>query len=135
MTTIYVARSANLGKWGSDVGVSKHLFKVGVAEADPKELLAENWAGESDWTIVSSKPLDEPVDEATVLERLARKEKLIDPKLYPKLKGAVGVFKVLPAHVENHIIVTKALAGGETSADLKLKPADFAAFLIHNALR
>jgi hypothetical protein len=60
---------------------------------------------------------------------------MIDPNLYPKLKGAVGVFRLTPARVENHILVTRALAGQSDRAELKLKPADFADYLVHNMLR
>ncbi|MBV9860541.1 MAG: hypothetical protein JO267_00165 [Alphaproteobacteria bacterium] len=134
MAILYVARSPKLGRWGSDVGFGKHLYKVGVAEEDPKPLAAAGWAGESDWTIVKKQEV-EGLSETEVLERLARKEKIIDAKLYPRLKGAVGVFRVTAPHVENHIIVSRALAGDSDRVDLKLKPADFAAYLIHNALR
>jgi hypothetical protein len=75
------------------------------------------------------------LDEGDAIERVARKEKLIDPKIYPKLRGAVGVFKVVPAHVENHILVSRALAGEAERIELKLKPADFADYLIGNAVR
>ena len=52
MPIFYVARSAKLGRWASDVGLGKNIYKVGVAEGDPKALAAAGWAGETDWTIV-----------------------------------------------------------------------------------
>ena len=134
MSVIFVARSAKLARWASDVGLGKQVFKVGVAGGDPKSLAAAGWAGETDWTILRRRPVDDLSEEEVIL-RLAHKEKMIDPKLYPKLKGAVGVFRLTQDRVENHIIVTRALAGDSDRAELKLKPADFADYLIHNALR
>ena len=134
MPSIYVARSVKLGKWASDVGLGKLVYKVGVTDGDPKALAATGWAGESDWAIVKSEPV-EGLDEDETFERLARKERMIDPKLYPKLKGARGVFRLNLVQVENHIVVARALAGASDKMELKLKPADFAAYLIHNARR
>jgi len=134
MSVIFVARSARLARWASDVGLGRHVFKVGVAAGDPKQLAAAGWAGETDWTILRRRPVDDLTEEEAIL-RLARNEKVIDPKLYPKLKGAIGVFRLTPARVENHIIVTRALAGDSDRADVKLRPTDFADYLIHNALR
>ena len=134
MSVLYVARSAKLARWASDVGFGRHVYKVGVSEADPRTLAAQGWAGESDWKIARRDEVGD-LSEADVLARLGRKEKPIDPKLYPKLKGAEGVFRVAPEHVENHIIVSRALAGASDRLDLKLKPADFAAYLVHNATR
>jgi len=134
MPILYVARSSKLGRWASDVGLGKNIYKVGVAEGDPKALAGAGWAGETDWTIVR-KTAVEGLSEAEALDRLGRKEKMIDPNLYPKLKGAAGVFRLTPAQVENHILVTRALAGQSDRIELKLKPADYADYLIHNALR
>ncbi len=134
MLVLYVARSAKLARWASDVGFGRHLYKLGVSDDDPKALAAAGWAGESDWKIVRRDEV-EGLSEAEALERLARKEKMIDPNLYPKLKGAAGVFRVVADHVENHIIVSRALAGDSDRRDMKLTPADFAAYLVHNALR
>jgi len=134
MPVLFVARSAKLARWASDVGFGKHVYKVGLADDDPKALAAAGWAGESDWKIVGSAAIDD-LSEAEILERLGRRLKSIDPTLYPKLKGAAGVFRVSPEHVENHIIVGRALAGDSDRIDLKIKPADFAAYLIHNANR
>jgi hypothetical protein len=134
MVTIYVARSSKLGKWASDVGLSKHVFKLGCTDEDPKALVTAGWAGETDWQLVK-KQVVEGLTEADVIERVARKEKLIDPNLYPRLRGAIGVFKVLPAHVENHMLVRRALAGEAERLEFKLKPADFADYLIANAVR
>jgi hypothetical protein len=134
MSTIYVARSAKAGKWGSDVGLGKLIYKVGVTDDDPKELAAAGWAGETDWSIVKTEDA-EGLSEEEVLERLARKERMIDPNLYPKLKGARGVFRLNLVQVENHIVVSRALAGASDKLSLRLKPADFAIYLIHNAKR
>ena len=134
MTTLYVARSSKLSKWASDVGLSKHIFKLGCTEDDPKAVIAAGWAGETDWQLVKKQAAD-GVTEAEVVERVARKEKLIDPNIYPRLRGAVGVFKVLPAHVENHILVRRALAGEAERIEIKLKPAEFADYLFANAVR
>jgi hypothetical protein len=134
MATLYVARSGKLCRWASDVGFGKHVYKIGVAEDDPKTLAAAGWAGETDWTIVKKQPV-EGIDESEAIARLSRKEKPIDPRLYPKLKGAEGVFRIAAEHVENHIIVKRALAGASDRLELKLKPADFADYLIANATR
>ncbi len=133
MPTIYVARSVKTGKWASDVGLGKDAYKVGVAD-DPKAAAAAGWAGESDWSIVKSE-LVEHLSEDEAIDRLAAKERMIDPNLYPKLKGSRGVFRINPTKVENHIVVSRALAGESDLKALKLKPADFAAYLIHNAKR
>ena len=134
MGILYVARSARLCRWASDVGLGKHIYKVGVAPSDPKALAAAGWAGESDWTITRKQTIED-LSEGEALARLASKEKLIDPNLYPRLKGANGVFRLAPARVESHIIVTRALAGESDRVEIKLKPTDFADYLIHNTLR
>jgi hypothetical protein len=131
MTTVYVARSAKLQKWASDVGLSKHVYKLGCTDGDLKALVAAGWAGETDWLLLGKEEVA-AADEAALIASMSRKEKMVDPVLYPKLKGVAGFFKIPPARVENSIIVTRALAGGETG-DLKLKPADFAAYMIKNA--
>jgi hypothetical protein len=134
MGVIYVARSAKLSKWASDVGLSKHVFKVGFTDEPLKPIVEAGWAGENDWTLVKKQDAD-GISEDEIIERLAHKEKMIDPKFYPKLKEARGIFKVAPAHIENHLLVTRALAGEEERVEFKLKPTDFAVYLIQNALR
>ena len=134
MAVLYVARSVKLARWASDVGLGKNVYKVGVAEGDPKALAAAGWAGETDWNITRRQAV-EGLGEEEALARLGRKEKIIDPNLYPKLKGAAGVVRLVPTRVESHIIVTRALAGESDRVEIKLKPSDFADYLIHNALR
>jgi len=125
MGILYVARSAKLCRWASDVGLGKHV---------PKPLAAAGWAGETDWTIARKQAV-EGLGEEEALARLGRKEKLVEPNLYPKLKGATGVFRLASNRVESHMIVTRALAGQSDRVEIKLKPTDFADYLIHNTLR
>lgn len=134
MPSIYVARSVKAGKWASDVGLGKHLYKVGVTDGDPKAAARAGWAGETDWSIVKAEPV-EGLEEDEAVDRLAAKERMVDPNLYPKLKGVRGVFRVNPIKVENYIVVGRALAGESELKVLKLKPADFAVYLIANAKR
>lgn len=134
MGVIYAARSVALSKWGSDVGLSKHIYKIGYSDEPLKKQIEADWAGEHDWALVAQQKT-EGLSEDEIVERVARKQKLIDPGFYPRLRGARGIFKVLPAHVENHMLMTRALAGAAERVEIKLKPADFGAFLIHNALR
>ncbi len=134
MSEIYVARSPKLGKWASDVGLGKNVFKVGVSEAPLKKQLEADWAGETDWTLVKKQDVEGVTDEE-VIERLARKNKMIDPTYYPKIKGTRGLFRLTPAQVENHIMISRAMARADELKVIKVKPADFADFLIHNALR
>jgi len=132
MGVIYVARSANFSKWASEVGITKHVFKIGYAADDPTPLIEAGWGGETDWALAGQREAD-GVSEDDLIARLARKEKMIDPVYYPRLRGATGIFKVPPEHVENHILITRALAGESDRKVIKLKPAHFADYMIDNA--
>jgi hypothetical protein len=134
MAMIFVARSAELSQWASDVGLSKHAYKLGVTDAPIKEVIAAGWSGFSGWTLIKKQEI-EGLDNETAIQRIAPRIKMIDPGLYPRLRGETGIFKVTPAQVENHIVLTRALAGAEESGELKVKHPNFADFLIHNALR
>jgi hypothetical protein len=135
MTILYVATSKNLAGWAADVGLTKHVYKVSVAEGSAddaiKALNDDGFAGESDWRLLKQQDVD-GFDEAAAVDRLAKKEKMVDPDYYPKIRGAVGIFKVKIGNVANHLLVKRALAGDEEKID-KVKTADIAAYLIQNA--
>jgi hypothetical protein len=134
MATIFVARSAELSQWASDVGLSKHVYKLGVTAAPVKEIAAAGWSGFAGWSVVKKREIDGPDNDAAIA-RVAARVKMIDPALYPRLRGETGIFKVTPAQVENHIVLTRALADTPESGEIKVKHPDFADYLIHSALR
>lgn len=134
MAVIFVARSARLSDWASDVGLGKHVFWVGVADDSAADAVAAGHAGETDWTLVK-KQEGVDLDADAVIERVARKEKMVDPTYYPRIKAARGIFKVNPTNLHNHILVSRVMAGEEERAPIKPKVGDFAAYLIHCALR
>jgi len=134
MGTIYVARSAAFSEWASDVGLSKNVFKLGYTEEPLEDVVKANWAGAEDWSIVKKKAAD-GIDEAELIAKMARREKMIDPAYYPRLRGATGIFKIPPDKVESSIIVAKSMANEALPKSLKAKPGDFADYLISNALK
>lgn len=127
---IYIATSKSQQSWGAEVGLGKNLYKIGIAE-DPAAAVV-GLSGFDDWKILAAQDCDAVEGEA--IARLARKEKLVDPNYYPKLKGAVGVFKIDQAHIQNAMLVNAALEGKEPPKGLKVKPADVATFMIRNAI-
>ncbi|HYD32075.1 MAG TPA: hypothetical protein VEB64_14640 [Azospirillaceae bacterium] len=135
MALIFVARSATLTDWASDVGLGKHVYKVGIA-ADKEamdEVVAQGWAGEGDWKVVKSEEVAD-VSEEDILARLSAREKAVDPAYYPRIKDARGLFRVnLPA-IEKGMILEQAMSGVGGIKALKAKPTDVATYLIRNAL-
>lgn len=137
MANVYVAASANLAKWAEDVGLTKYVYKIGVAEENADEaveaLNEEAFAGQTDWKLIKKEKLKD-ADEDSLLERLSQREKPVDPTFYPRIKGAKGIFKVKFVNVENHVIAKKALAG-DVEKNIRVKPADIGEYLIYNATR
>ena len=133
MGTIFVARSKTISDWGYDVGLSKHLYKVGYTEEPVKDVVAAGWAGVADWSLVKKQDDVEGGSDDEVVSRLQARVKMVDPKLYPKIREAVGIFKVTPAQVENHILVKNAMAGESELKLVKPKAGDFADYLIVTA--
>lgn len=140
MPVVFVAKSKGLEKWGADHGLTKHVYKLGLAadsaEAAVERLNAEAAAGHADWKLVKKKEVDAAegaVEEAEMLERLGRKTKAVDPAYYPGIKGARGIFKIKPVDIERSVLVGQAVAG-EEMRPVKINAASIADYLIKNAL-
>jgi hypothetical protein len=134
MATIFVASSKSLQAWGSDVGLTKHLFKVDVtpeaAEAVVARMNADRHAGRDDWTLLKAETTEKSLGDA--LAKISAKETAVDPLYYPQIKGAGGIFKVKLTNVENHFFIESALAGRERKAK-RVSPAEIATYLLRNA--
>jgi hypothetical protein len=42
---------------------------------------------------------------------------MVDPNYYPKIRDAIGIFKVKIGNVADHLLVKRALAGDEQKLD------------------
>ncbi len=134
MTILYVATSKILQEWGADVGLGKNLYKVGLAEeTSPAEAVA-GLAGKTDWKILKMEE-DVSLTEDLLLERLARRQKVVDPTYYPALRGATGIVKVSLPAVENSRLIALALEGKEPPKTFKTRPVDVAQYLLENAIK
>jgi hypothetical protein len=136
MSILYVAASKTVADWAADVGLTKHVYKVGVADEPAEDVVKtlndSACAGGGDWKILKKEAVD-GIDEAAVIARVAQKEKMVDPAYYPRIRGAQGLFRVKIGNVANHLLVKRALAGEEQKVD-KVKTPDIAAYLLQSAL-
>ncbi|MFO1154417.1 MAG: hypothetical protein U1E42_12265 [Rhodospirillales bacterium] len=134
MATIFVATSKSLQAWGSDVGLTKHLFKVDItedtADAMVARMNADRHGGRQDWTLLKAETTEKTPEEA--LAKISTRETAVDPLYYPQIKGAGGIFKVKPTNAENHFFIESALAGRERKAK-RVSPAEIATYLLRNA--
>lgn len=130
MAVLFVAASKTMQEWGADVGLGKNLYKVGVADGQSPEEALANLAGYSDWKVLKTAEADFSEDD--MLAKLGRKEKLVDPTYYPKLRGALGIVKVNPPAIENSMLVAMALDNRQPPKNFKVKPVDVATHLINN---
>src|SRR5512132_1424476 len=132
MPTIFVAKSESLQNWASDVGLTAHVYKLGVSkdrgDAAVEALNAASHAGRFDWQLLAEQQVD-AVDEKAALARAARKATLVDPLYYPQIKRAPGIFKVKLADVENFFLVREALDGQQIKR-IKLDAAQIGIYLI-----
>lgn len=135
MSEIHVAASKSLSEWGAEVGVTKQLYHVGIADAGAAEAVAAmneaRFAGVDDWKLIKKADAG-ALTEEVALGRIGGREKPVDPNYYPRLKGARGIFKVKPENAERHFLVKRALAGEMTKV-IKLRPLEIATYLIETA--
>ncbi len=135
MATLYVATSKGLAGWGSDVGLTKYIYKVGTTETSADAAILDlndaGYAGQTDWKL--AKKLDGiDADESTILARVAAREKAVDPAYYPRIKNTTGIFKLRIANVESQLLVQQALKGEDPHL-VKVKSADIATYLLNLA--
>lgn len=136
MPTIYVAQSKSLQKWGWDVGLSKQLYKIGLTNDDANTIAGHlnrnQHAGCSDWKLLAHAASDD-VEEAEIDQRVGRKETVVDPTYYPRIKNAPGIYKVKAENVEHALLVEKAMANQELTS-VKATAKKVATYLIGIAL-
>jgi hypothetical protein len=139
MPAVYVAMSPAQQEWGEGVGISKHLYKLGLADGDGKSaaeaaaaaLNDSTHAGQTDWQMIGWQDLPVESEEA-LIAKMAERQKMVDPTYYPKIKGARGIFRINVRNVEAHHVIKNTMEG-KTAKVPKLKPKDIAAYLLSAA--
>lgn len=136
MPSVYIAMSEAMQEWGSDAGISKHLYKVGFTDEAPedavKELVETGYAGQKDWVLVGARETG-TIDEVALMSRIGERMKIVDPLYYPKIKGAKDIVRMDQRKVEANIVI-KLTMEGRASKVPKLKPKDMAGFILDAAL-
>jgi hypothetical protein len=132
LSTIYVAFSRAMQEWGSDVGVGKHLYKTGLTDEDPKDVIKalndEACAGQKDWALAGAREV-EGLDAEAFAARLPERQKILDPLYYPKINGAKDIMKLEQRKIEANIVIKRTMEGRDSKVP-KLTPALIADFLI-----
>lgn len=137
MPSVFVAKSESLQSWASDVGLTAHVYKLGLGEEGDEAWLAaaldaQAHAGRRDWQVLAVQEASEGAEEEALVRRAAGKESLVDPLYYPQIRRAPGIFKVKLLNVENHYMVREALEGQQIKR-IKITPAHIAAYLLRLA--
>ncbi|MGE4061915.1 MAG: hypothetical protein AB7E79_00970 [Rhodospirillaceae bacterium] len=136
MPSVYIAMSEAMQEWGSDAGISKHLYKVGFTGDAPedavKELNETAYGGQKDWVLVGARET-ESLDRQALMSRIGERMKLVDPLYYPKIKGAQDIVRVDQRKVEANIVIKRTMEGRDSKVP-KIKPKDMAGFILDAAL-
>ena len=136
MPSVFIAMSQAMQEWGSDAGISKHLYMVGFADEAPedavKELVESAYAGQKDWVLVGARETDTP-DRSALMARIGERMKIVDPLYYPKIKGAKDIVRVDQRKVEANIVIKRTMEGRDSKVP-KIKPKDMAVFILDAAL-
>jgi hypothetical protein len=136
MPSVYVAMSETMQEWGSDAGISKHLYKIGVADEAPEEAVKElnetGYGGQKDWVLLGARDAGS-IDQAALMARLGQRMKVIDPLYYPKIKGAKDIVRLEQRKVEANLVIKRTMEGRDSKVP-KLKPKDMATFILDAAL-
>ena len=123
MPTIYVAQSKTVSKWGEDVGVTKHLYKLGVTDAvtlaDGRQLLVYNHNGQyKDRSPLNVAMSDDGIvwQGAAVLED-APGEEFSYPAVIQTADGLVHVTYTWHRERIKHVVLDPAKLEGEPIVD------------------
>ena len=135
MPLLYIAASKTLSRWGGDVGLGKQIFKIGLAAdaAGLSDWLLSGACQCGDWTLARQQDVLSSGEDA-FFQALAVKEKLVDPALYPRLRGESGIVRVQQGRVENFKLSQLALKG-EQPDKVSVRQSDIISYLLEQALK